>query len=58
VNFISPAKVGRVLGSARIVSRGRSICFMEGELRDEHGTLLATATATSKIGRMDKAEKS
>lgn len=51
VNFISPAKVGRVLGSARIVSRGRSICFMEGELRDEQGTLLATATATSKIGR-------
>jgi uncharacterized protein (TIGR00369 family) len=51
VNFISPAKVGRILGTGRIVSRGRSICFMEGQLHDEKGNLLATATATSKIGR-------
>jgi acyl-coenzyme A thioesterase PaaI-like protein len=51
VNFISPAKVGRVLGTGRVVSRGRSICFMEGELNDDKGTLLATAMATSKIGR-------
>ncbi|MBR0950424.1 PaaI family thioesterase [Bradyrhizobium canariense] len=51
VNFVLPAKVGRVLGTGRIVSRGRSICFMEGQLRDEHGTLLATGSATSKIGR-------
>ena len=33
----------RVLGTGRIVSRGRSICFMEGHLYDEHGNLLATA---------------
>jgi uncharacterized protein (TIGR00369 family) len=52
VNFITPAKVGRVLGTGRIVSRGRSICYMEGQLHDEHGNLLATATATSKIGRL------
>ena len=51
VNFISPAKVGRVLGTGRVVSRGRSICFMEGQLQDEQGNLLATAMATSKIGR-------
>ena len=50
VNFITPAKVGRVLGTGRIVSRGRSICFMEGQLHDEQGNLLATAMATSKIG--------
>ena len=51
VNFISPAKVGRVLGTGRVVSRGRSICFMEGQLHDEQGNLLGTAMATSKIGR-------
>lgn len=51
VSFISPAKVGRVLGTGRVVSRGRSICFMEGQLHDDAGILLATATATSKIGR-------
>jgi uncharacterized protein (TIGR00369 family) len=54
VNFISPAKVGRVLGTGRIVSRGRSICFLEGQLHDDQGNLLATATATSKIGRSSK----
>jgi uncharacterized protein (TIGR00369 family) len=51
VNFVSPAKVGRIVGTGRIVSRGRSICFMEGQLHDERGTLLATGSPTSKIGR-------
>ena len=51
-DFIPPAKVGRVLGTGRIVYRGRSICFMEGQLHDEHGHLLATAMATSKIGHL------
>ena len=37
VNFISPAKVGRVLGTGRIVSRGRSICFLEGQFTTIRG---------------------
>ena len=45
-------QVGRVLGTGRIVSRGRSICFLEGQLHDDQGKLLATAMATSKIGRV------
>jgi len=53
VNFISPAKVGRALGTGRIVSRGRSICFLEGQLHDDQGNLLATET----VGRLvEKAE--
>ena len=52
VNFITPAKVGRVLGTGRIVCRGCSICFMEGQLHDENGNHLASATATSKVGRL------
>ncbi len=53
VNFIAPAKPGRIFGTGRVVSRGRSIGFTEAQLHDEAGTLLATATATSKIGRRD-----
>lgn len=53
VNFIAAVRVGRVLGTGRIVHRGRSICFLEGQLHDDDGNLLATATATSKIGRMN-----
>jgi uncharacterized protein (TIGR00369 family) len=49
VNFIAPTKPDPVLGTGRIVHRGRSICFMEGQLHDDGGNLLATATATSKI---------
>jgi uncharacterized protein (TIGR00369 family) len=49
VNFIAPTKPGPALGTGRIVHRGRSICFMEGQLHDDGGNLLATATATSKI---------
>ncbi|WP_158670147.1 PaaI family thioesterase [Bradyrhizobium guangdongense] len=52
VDFVSRAKVGRIVGTGRIVSRGRSICFLEGQLHDEQGELLATASATSKIGRI------
>lgn len=49
VNFLAAAKVGTIHGTGRIVSKGRSICFLEGQLHDERGKLLATATATSKI---------
>ena len=37
VNFISPAKVGRVLGTGRVVSRGRSICSWKGNFRTSRG---------------------
>ena len=50
VNFIRRRK-SATLGTGRVVSRGRSICFMEGQLHDEQGKFLATAMATSKNGR-------
>jgi uncharacterized protein (TIGR00369 family) len=49
VSFIRPAAPGTIIGSARVISRGRTIAFLEGELRDEEGTLLATATSTFRI---------
>jgi uncharacterized protein (TIGR00369 family) len=51
VTFVSPAKVGRIVGTGKVVSKGRTICFLEGQLHDADGILLATATATSKITR-------
>src|SRR4029450_4380091 len=51
VNFVSRAKVGRTVGVGRRGGRGRPICFLEGQLHDEQATLLATGSATSKIGR-------
>lgn len=49
VNFIACTGPGPIIGEGRIVSKGKSICFLEGRLLDGKGKLLATASATSKI---------
>jgi uncharacterized protein (TIGR00369 family) len=51
VSFLRPAAPGRITGTGRVVHRGGSIAFLAGELRDEAGELLATATATARIVR-------
>jgi uncharacterized protein (TIGR00369 family) len=49
VSFIRPAQVGTLLGRGRVVHKGGSIAFLEGELRNPAGELVATATATARI---------
>jgi uncharacterized protein (TIGR00369 family) len=51
VSFLRPAVPGRLTGSGRVVHRGGSIAFLAGELTDQQGNLLATATATARIIR-------
>ena len=51
VSFLRPARPGRITGTGRVVHRGGSIAFLAGELRDQAGELLATATATARIIR-------
>jgi len=51
VSFLRPAVPGRITGTGRVVHRGGSIAFLAGELTDQRGQLLATATATAKIIR-------
>ena len=41
VNFIRPAPLGKLIGRARIVHRGGSIVFVEGELRTPDDQLIA-----------------
>lgn len=47
VSFIRPVRPGRVIGRGRVVKAGRAIVFLEGELFDEAGTLLARATSSA-----------
>ena len=47
-NFIAPALPGAFTGKARVVSRGKTIVFLSGELYDARGTLVARATATAR----------
>jgi uncharacterized protein (TIGR00369 family) len=51
VQFHAPAKPGRLTGRGRIVTRGRRVAFLSGELHDADGELVATASATAGIQR-------
>lgn len=49
VSFIRPVMPGRVVGTGRVVSKGRNVAFLEAELFDESGKLLARATSSARI---------
>ena len=46
VSFVRPVRPGRVVGRGRVVHRGRSVVFLEAELFDTDGKLLARATSS------------
>ena len=49
VQFLRPARPGRLTGRGRGVRRGKDIAFMAGELLDDSGHVVAAATATAQI---------
>jgi uncharacterized protein (TIGR00369 family) len=49
IQFLRPAKPGRLIGRGRVVRRGRGLAFMSGELVEESGEVVAVATATATI---------
>ena len=54
VQFLRPARPGRLLGRGRIVKRGHEVCFLAGELTGHDGRPVAAATATSRIQTIDR----
>ena len=54
VSFLRPVRPGRVVADARVVHQGKSVVFMESSLFDGDGTLMATATATARIVRLER----
>jgi uncharacterized protein (TIGR00369 family) len=46
-SFLRPVRVGPVRGVGRVLRRGRTITFLEGELFDTEGKLAATASVTT-----------
>ena len=63
VQFLRPARAGRLTGRGRVVRRGKDVAFLAGELADESGQIVAVATATALIraarfdGRPDGASR-
>jgi uncharacterized protein (TIGR00369 family) len=51
VQFLRPAHPGRLVGRGRIVRKGKDVGFLSGDLADESGAVVATATATAQIRR-------
>lgn len=51
VQFVRPAKPGRLLGRGRVVNRGKDVALLAGELTDPEEKLVATATASAVIRR-------
>jgi len=49
VQFLRPARPGRLTGRGRVVRRGRDVAFLAGELVDDSGQIVAVATATAPI---------
>ncbi|MEC7161270.1 MAG: PaaI family thioesterase [Pseudomonadota bacterium] len=47
MSLLKPVMAGPVIGKGRVVRRGRKVIFLEGELFDEAGKLLARSTSTA-----------
>jgi uncharacterized protein (TIGR00369 family) len=54
VSFIGGASGARLLADARVLKDGRSISFVEGEAKNEDGSLVAKAIATVRVRLKDK----
>jgi uncharacterized protein (TIGR00369 family) len=57
VNFMSPGKVGAFVCEAKVVQMGKTVVFVEARLMDAAGTLVATASSTSRLVETAKAVK-
>jgi uncharacterized protein (TIGR00369 family) len=50
VNFVAAARAQDLVAEARVVRRGRSICFCEVDVEDGGDTTVAKALVTYKLG--------
>jgi uncharacterized protein (TIGR00369 family) len=55
VQFLAPAKPGKLIGTGRVVQLGKTIGFVEAELADAAGTRVARASASVRLTTLGKA---
>jgi uncharacterized protein (TIGR00369 family) len=55
ISFYAPALPGRYEAEGRVAHMGRSVAFLEGDLRRADGTVIARATATARLVPADAA---
>ena len=49
VSFLAPARPGALTGHGRIAQLGKTIAFLEGELVDADGRIVAKAPASARV---------
>ena len=49
ISFLSSAKVGKLISKGKVVKTSRSIAFLEGQLEDLEGNIIAKGTCTAKL---------
>ncbi len=54
VSFLEIARMGELIASGTVIRLGKSVTFLEGQLRNPQGNLLATASSTARILRKKK----
>lgn len=54
ISMLNAARPGRILGEGKVIKRGKSVGFIEGELFSEDGTLLATGSSTATFVTLKK----
>lgn len=54
VSMLAPVRPGPIYAMGRVLRRGKSVGFIEGELRDAEGTLLATSSSTANFVTLKK----
>ena len=54
VSMLAPARPSRMLAVGRVLRRGRSVGFVEGELYDVEGRLLAVGSSTANFVTLKK----
>ncbi|MCA0904061.1 PaaI family thioesterase [Qipengyuania aquimaris] len=47
MTLIRPVMAGPLIGKGRVIKRGRRVIYLEGELFDDAGNLLARSTSTA-----------
>jgi uncharacterized protein (TIGR00369 family) len=57
VSFIGGASGKRLLADARVLKDGRSMSFVEGEAKNDDGSLVAKAIATVRVRLREKGER-
>jgi uncharacterized protein (TIGR00369 family) len=54
VSFVAPARPGRLFAEGQVVRLRKSIAFLEAQLFDRDGELLARATSTARLVPVEK----